>query len=43
MEEVWKKIDGFSRYEVSNYGRVRSYAQNKQGKIMSASPQRKGI
>lgn len=42
MEEVWEKIDGFSRYEVSNCGKVRSYAQNKQGKIMSASLQRKG-
>lgn len=29
MEEVWEKIDGFSRYEVSNCGKVRSYAQNK--------------
>ena len=29
MEEVWKTIDGFPDYEVSNYGRVKS---NKYGK-----------
>lgn len=29
MQEIWKPIKGFDgRYEVSNYGRVRSYARN---------------
>ena len=27
--EVWKLIDGFENYEVSNYGKVRSYRFNK--------------
>ena len=43
MEEIWKQIDGFDgRYEISNYGRLKSYAQNKSGKISTGSPQRKG-
>jgi len=28
MEEIWKKIDGFSNYEVSNLGRVRNLKRN---------------
>jgi hypothetical protein len=24
MEEIWKKIDGFENYEVSNLGNVRN-------------------
>ena len=29
MEEVWRRIDGFNMYEVSNLGRVRSLKYNK--------------
>ena len=29
MEEVWKQVPGFSKYMVSNQGRVKSFAQNK--------------
>lgn len=29
MDEVWKKIDGFDNYEVSNKGNVRSIKRNK--------------
>lgn len=25
MKEIWKKIEGYSHYEISNLGRVRSY------------------
>ena len=44
MEEVWKPIEGYGgRYEISNYGRVRSYAQDrKNGKIKEGHPVRKG-
>ena len=37
MEEVWKPIEGYEgRYEVSNYGRVKSYVIDKQnGKIIN--------
>lgn len=27
MEEVWKRIPGFSRYEASTFGRIKSYAR----------------
>lgn len=44
MEEVWKSIDGYDgRYEISNFGRFKSYAQDKTvGKIKYGSPQKKG-
>jgi hypothetical protein len=29
MEEIWKPIKDFPKYEVSNYGRVRSYKYSK--------------
>lgn len=32
MEEIWKKIDGFENYEVSNKGNVRSLNYNNTGK-----------
>lgn len=28
MEEIWKKINGYSNYSVSNYGRVRNDVKN---------------
>ena len=32
MEENWKSIEHFeNHYEISNYGRVRSYKNNKYG------------
>lgn len=43
MEEIWKEINGYNgRYEISNFGRLKSYAQNKNGKISCGSPQIKG-
>lgn len=44
MEEVWKEITGYDgRYEISNFGRVRSYAQDsKVGKIKIGNPTHKG-
>lgn len=43
MEEIWKQISGYEgRYEVSNLGKVRSYAQNKKGKFVSGSLFKKG-
>lgn len=32
--EVWKKIDRYPGYEVSDQGRIKSYLQNKEGKIL---------
>lgn len=31
MQEIWRKIEGWERYEVSNYGQVRSLWQNGKG------------
>lgn len=39
MEEIWKPI---RNYEVSNLGRIRSYAQSKQGKIALGYTDHKG-
>lgn len=43
MNEVWKGIDGYPNYEVSNMGRVRSFWVHRQGKKpghKSSEPQR---
>ena len=32
--EIWKKIENYPDYEVSNLGRIKSYKQNKNGKIL---------
>ena len=44
MEEIWKPIESYEgRYEVSNLGRVRSFAQDRlNGKIKDGHPVRKG-
>ena len=44
MEEIWKHIDGYNgKYEVSNLGRVRSFAQtNLQGRIIEGYANQKG-
>lgn len=36
-EEIWKPILKYPGYEVSSLGRVKSYKQNKEGKIISGS------
>ncbi|MBQ3990209.1 MAG: HNH endonuclease [Bacteroidales bacterium] len=43
MEEVWKQIQGYEgKYDISNMGRVRSYAQSKDGRIIKGNPDGKG-
>ena len=43
MEEIWKQICGYEgRYEVSNLGRIKSFAQSKKGKLVSGSLSKKG-
>ena len=44
MVEIWKPIDGYEgKYEVSNFGRVRSYAQDRsRGKIKTGNRTFKG-
>ena len=43
MAEIWKEIKGYEgKYKISNWGRLKSYAQNKTGKISCGSPQKKG-
>ena len=32
--EIWKKIDRYPGYEVSDQGRIKSYLQSKEGKIL---------
>lgn len=29
MKEIWKKINGFEDYEISNFGRVKSFKRNR--------------
>lgn len=44
MQEVWKAIEGYDgRYEISNLGRLRSYAQDRvNGKIKYGNRDKKG-
>ena len=44
MEEIWKQIDGYNgKYEISNFGRLKSYAQDKiNGKIKCGNVDKKG-
>ena len=44
LEEAWKPVEGYEgRYEVSNFGRVRSFAQDSRGgKIKAGHPTHKG-
>ena len=44
MEEIWKTVKGYEgRYEISNMGRVRSFAQDsKEGKIKIGNPNMRG-
>lgn len=44
MKEIWKKIEGYKgRYEISNLGRIKSYAQdNINGKIKYGNLDKKG-
>ena len=41
MSEVWKQIEGFDKYEISSYGRVRSKAYNSP-KILSSAKRKDG-
>lgn len=38
MKEIWKQIPGFSRYEVSNLGNIRSYAVPGKSEEIAKSP-----
>ena len=44
MQETWKKIDGYNgKYLISNYGRLKSFAQDKKnGKIKTGNLTHKG-
>jgi len=35
MEEIWKPIEGFDKYEVSNLGNVKSFWKSKNGILLS--------
>ena len=41
MIEKWKKIEGYEDYEVSNFGRIKSYKQDKNGKITLGNKDKK--
>ena len=38
--EIWKDIKDFDKYQVSNLGRIRSFKQKKDGKILSLIEQK---
>lgn len=40
--EVWKTIPEDNRYQVSNFGRVKSFAKNPEGQIMRQNPDKDG-
>jgi len=42
MAEIWKEIPGFSDYEASNLGNVRSWRNNSNGKNLKPSNHRDG-
>lgn len=42
MEEKWVRINDFDNYEISNYGRLKSYAKSKDGKITTGVKDKKG-
>ena len=43
MTEEWKPIEGYEgKYEISNMGRVKSYIQDSNGKIINGCPDGKG-
>jgi hypothetical protein len=41
-EEIWKEIDGWSDYKVSNMGRVMSYCRDRDGKLLSQATYKRG-
>lgn len=43
MREIWKKINGYGDYEVSNFGAIKSFKYEKiNGSIMHPAPTKKG-
>lgn len=42
MIEIWKRIENFPDYEISNLGRVKSYKQKKEGRILPPIKTKKG-
>lgn len=43
MEEMWKRIEGYEQYEVSNLGRIKSFKQNStKGEISLGNRDKKG-
>ena len=35
--EIFKEIEGYERYQVSNFGNIKSFAKNKDGKLLKPS------
>ena len=42
MKEEWKVIPDYNDYEISNLGRIKSYKQDRKGKISLGSKDKKG-
>jgi phage portal protein BeeE len=40
--EEWKVIEGFERYQVSNYGRVKSFVRYPEGRLLKPQPDEHG-
>ena len=43
MEEIWKPIEGYPGYEISNLGRIKSFRQNAKGKITYGNKDKKRV
>lgn len=43
MKEIWKNIDGYGQdYQVSNYGRIKSFKRYKEGKLLATPATQQG-
>ena len=42
MSEMWKNVEEYSKYQVSNHGRIKSFKRYKEGKILKIKKNNRG-